>query len=618
MGETQHVCNAVFVGMPIFTALDGESVTEGGEHVYVLMRAASSHSTNAIVVNEDGLTTVECLEFILNAKTKDNTLVAFGLNYDVNMLLRDVPRLELKKLWRYGSCYFKGYKLAWTPSKWFSVSHGKRTARVNETFGFFQCSFVKALETWGVGSPDSIAEMKDRRSQFVRADIGEMASYCAEECVLLVALMDTLELALRTAGLTPKYWYGAGAIAGALLNRMGVVAEHLHDSEFGPDIEVAIMHAYFGGRIESFRTGWAEDVVSFDIRSAYPYSALGLPSLRSEFTQTTNIEEYGVYLVEWDFTASPIMPFPYRSKNKSISYPSAGKGWYHTPEILSALRLLEAYPDVILQITDGYVLSDNGARPFYHSIAGYWSERLKVKDSNPGAYKAIKLGMNSLYGKLAQGASKGPHKPKFQSFYWAGYITSHTRARLIAVALDSGIPEDVIAFATDSVSFAGNPNIQEGDGLGDLERSFYPKFFIAQPGMYYCTTSGGEEIARTRGWFSREVEWEKVTEAFDRDGLDGSWSAPVTRFCGLGSALMRKDFSVWRTWAKSDRRMGLHPSSKFPGAEFPSYTTLRPPRAPSDIMGSPLISVVYKPKNNVLDGANVESVQGMESQHILE
>ena len=62
---------------------------------------------------------------------------------------------------------------------------------VNETLGFFQCKFSKAISNWNIGSDNEralIDRNKDLREQFSELT-EEIATYCELECRHLAMLM---------------------------------------------------------------------------------------------------------------------------------------------------------------------------------------------------------------------------------------------------------------------------------------------------------------------------------------------------------------------------------------------------------------------------------------------
>jgi hypothetical protein len=505
---------------------------------------------------------------------------------------------------------------------------------VSDVFGFFQSSFVVALEKWGVPDPGGhIARMKGERGTFKLAQRKEITDYCIAECELLCTLMDLLEESLDGAELKPSRWIGAGSVAASMLAKQNVKEYRVEDSEFPPLVAHAIRCAYFGGRTEVFLQGSMRNVVNYDLCSAYPSEALNLPALNRglwyEVAEYDSSKRHALWFCEWDCPPSlSFMPFPVRVKS-AIYYPQNGAGWYHAKEVRNALAI---YPNNI-RIRKGYVfepLSD--AKPFAFIREAY-QLRAELKKAGHASEKALKLGLNSLYGKLAQGIGFHGRTPPFQSFFWAGAITSGTRARLLDLAAQN--LSGVVSVATDGIIFSGDPCFATSDKLGGLERTVYSELFVAQPGIYRAVTDDGKELLRSRGFFTREIDYVDLERGWEKEGPHyiqrgvcrcghvhtgqcsrcecDSLQFP-TRFVGLGSALMRTDpGDVWRRWLPSDRSVNLYSSRKHyaDGVFKGRVMRLSPGRMPEGT-----VSEVYRPKGAPLgqDLANdsPDYIQGLE------
>src|ERR1700761_569339 len=108
-----------------FIGVDGEGWTVGDEHRYVLLAA----STGQWAYDEKGLSTVRCFEFLLELPRK-TVKCGFGFNYDINMMLRDVPMKQLIKLWKEGACRWKSYYIEWIPSKSLMIKSNGRACKI--------------------------------------------------------------------------------------------------------------------------------------------------------------------------------------------------------------------------------------------------------------------------------------------------------------------------------------------------------------------------------------------------------------------------------------------------------------------------------------------------------
>lgn len=606
-----------------FRALDGEAVTIGRgsskRHLYVLLG-----TDDDAIENPDGLDTVGCFDWIIRQALRREILVSFAFNYDVNMIVRDVPRQQLRELWKLGECDVDldglTYSLEWIPGKLFGISvvdpdtDRRIRAKVWDCWGFFQASFVRALETWDVDDDTgTIATMKKQRSRFTLDMRDEIRSYNAAECRLLVELMNRVRDALYAVELRPRSWLGAGSIASALLHKHRIAEQLENRAVRSPTLdEDVIMRAYFGGRTEVFRQGCFDEAVALDINSAYPSAAVTLPSPRGKWKRRREYmpdEPYAIWRVRWTMDDDQLVaPFPYRMK-RSIFYPLQGEGWYHACELRAAI---DAFGPGPFDVSTGYVFTPADETRPLGFIAEVYEQRRQLKREGNPSEKVLKLGINSVYGKLAQGASRKLTGPPFQDYFWAGYITAHTRARMLSAIAASPSP---IAVATDGLIVAGQePALDVGPGLGQWERTRYRNLFVAQPGMYYAHASR-RRVKRSRGFFTREIDFPALRRTWLEDGPDGMQRCKTTRFVGLGTALLRNDFDVWRTWETGVRKLSLYSARKY----YAPLDAGRPARVLyPPFNAGPGLSEVYVPKNAAveLDPDDAEWIQGNEQPQL--
>ena len=575
-----------------FIAIDGEAA----EGDYTLLACSDGRTLTDLA--PEGLHTHMCLEFLLRTP-KPAVPVCFGLNYDVNNWLRDLPRHTLKALWETHVCYWRSFRIEWVPGRWFSIgdTDGRRV-KVHEVFGFFQTSFVKALEDWSIGQPAEISRMKGQRGDFKRADIDPVTRYCLKECELLVTLMDALRGACEDSGVVPRSWIGAGATAMALLSKHVDYDHHAYDLDLASEqvVEDAVLGAYYAGRIELLRQGVYHHVKTADLRSAYPAAATALPSLdgaRLINRKRFDPGKHGVWRVEWKFDSHPsplLAPFPVRQKHR-IHYPLAGSGWYHTIEVATAIEL--GYP---VDVKEGWILKGGSDAQPFDWIPAVYKERAKLKTAGAPAEKVLKLALNSCYGKLAQGYGFNS-RPKWQCYLWAGEITAATRARMLRAAV---AVTDPLMISTDGIFCRGLPHsIRDSAELGRWEIGDVDELFTAQAGVYQGITPERTYV-KSRGFYAREVDYDQLREGWESEGHRYTHIYDSRRFIGLGVALMRKDFGVWRKWVDEKRAIHLSPERKGIQADC-----LTPPAGPLD-------SEPYVPKLSLTDQKALDQMQGMD------
>ena len=316
---------------------------------YVLL----ANSKGQRIINEVGLPTIHCLEFILHAKKQfpNSIFVGFGFNYDVNQILKDLPEEHLIQLRDTNQTIVGPYKVKWLPRKSLYIKHGRtgRSATVYDVFGFFQSSFLTACEKYLGNEDDQLAIIKEGKAARAAFEFSELEEfiipYNRTELTLLVRMMNILREDFLSAGIKPSRWHGPGAIAGEALNKYGVKVSR----DIPKEVLRAAQYAYAGGRFEQFQLGrYADIVYEYDIRSAYPAAIAQLPNISQgtwEHVERYEPDTFGVWCVEYESPNGLEDPKPQplfrRAENGSVSYPPKVYGWYWTPE---ASLVPEFYP----------------------------------------------------------------------------------------------------------------------------------------------------------------------------------------------------------------------------------------------------------------------------------
>lgn len=626
--------------LPEFVALDGEGLTrENGQHDYTLLMASDGRYIEEWEIN--GLDTESCLQFLIETASinRGKYLVGFSFGYDGNMLLRDLTRTHVARLHEINHVDWvprKGhrYYIEFIPNKWISVSYSewnkekwkwerKGYAKVWDVFGFYQMSFVKALESWKA-APDDVIErialMKEQRGVFDISQIEEIKSYCLEECQLLVGLCTLLAEALEAAGIELKQWHGAGAIANALLSRENAL-NHIVRKPDNDALWNAILSSYFGGRIETMVSGYvAGEIYGYDINSAYPSAIVGLPSLKGGTWEHVKdylpAHSFAIWHVKWSLgRGTRIAPFPFR-KDGNIYYTKKGEGWYHSPEVYAAYQ-----SGIPIEILEGYTFTPcDDSKPF-EWVADIYAERQRAKAAGDKREKVLKLGMNSLYGKFAQGVSQNGIPGRFQCYYYAGLITSTCRARILSAIMQR--PDSILSVATDGIYSLEKLDLSISKTLGEWEEKepvddgllfIQPGFILSRYGSLIRTRGIGPKSvdgSRQNG-DGETVDFDLFYQRWIDDGIAGKVKARETRFISFGRALAGSTNTdtlneKWRRWQKVDIEFGYFPSRKAPAMDDSGWSNADFVRLyPFWPFGQyDAISECYKPKE--LNAADIEA-----------
>lgn len=639
----------------IFAGVDGEGKGRN-PHLYVMLCAADEFGKNKWSVEDPvGLGTSTCLNFFLELPASVKCF-AFSFNYDLTKLLADVPNDALYRLVRPelrqrppGSKVTSPFPVKWTDPQTnktyllnmqgtkFTVSvkyktrNGKIAMRnrvIWDTFKFYQSKFTVALRDWRVATAEGcnnnkpclskecpvcqIEVMKDQRSNFDKLADDDIKAYCWSECMYLGQLARKLVDAHTDAGLELRNFYGAGSSASAMLDIMGIKEKRKEP----PDaMKEAVSSAFFGGRFEHSVIGPIEGpVYSFDISSAYPYQCCFLPCLEhgtwSKTKSRNEMLKAKTALVQYRLEESreklPWAPFPYRDTDGSITFPDrSGGGWVWRDEYLAGEKL---FPYV--KFKNAWILSGSCKCEPFRMISRYYMNRLRL--GKEGAGIALKLGCNSCYGKLAQSVGG---TPPFQSWIWAGMITSGCRAQILEMMALHDDLSNLLSIATDGIytredlktpapGDTGTMNarrspaeteaaLKKGEKcsacgaigcdlahkpLGGWERKVVKKgVFFARPGIYFPLNPTQEELktvrARGIGRAAMFEAWEAMTTAF-AEGKEEIHieNDKLERFCGMKSQITISGISTgnptyrrspnYGSWMPRPTDLSLNPMPK--------------------------------------------------------
>jgi hypothetical protein len=558
-----------------FIGVDGEGggTDDLGRQNFLLLRAGH----NELFCDNRPLTTVECLEFLLD-QPKKAVLVGYFFTYDATMILRDLPPDYTAALFREreegkGTSYvfWKQYAIEFRPRQYFRVARVNRETNkiipgtnrtVNEVGGFFQKSFVEAIRNWGVGDDDTvnmIAENKERRAGFTTITDRER-EYCAAECTLLAQLMTKLRNVCKESDIVPASWRGAGALAARL--------HQMHSTPRNIDrpltVEKIALQSYFGGRFEITQVGRIPGpIYEYDIKSAYPAAMLKLPCPKhTRWRKFNNGEVPGdpsaLFVAHVYFKHAPgsvLCGFPVRRKGR-LYWPIEGNGTYWSPEIAAARGA-----GAKIDIDGGYAAQITCDCPGFSWVDDLYRIRQRIGSSTKGY--PIKLGLNALYGKLAQRQGAGP----WRDHLMAGLITAYTRAQLQTACNHD--PGAVVMLATDAVFSRRRLPLEIGEALGQWEEIERPTgLFVVQPGIYW--SPGSETLPKTRGIPRSRIinERHRFEAAWDAWCSQGSGASPpavavdVTTFVGHRLALARGKPDLAGTWIEAPRKISFDWQSK--------------------------------------------------------
>jgi hypothetical protein len=631
--------------------IDGEGFTDArGRHLYTYMAASDAKGLVSELVAPKGARFGDVAGWLLGLP-RYALLVGYSLGYDRAKWLESLPddvvyavehpelRAGERGLRRVESGdYFVNLlatRFSVAEKREGSVSKGIRNGRqrrspkcdtrvVWDLFRFYQCSFVKALTRWDIGTDKERADieaMKAKRGSFAGITAKEQA-YCRLECQLLAKLTEALLRAHEDEGITLEKLYGPGSTAEVVLARMGADKQK---TELPPGMLEAAECAYFGGRFEVSHVGSIKGrLYGYDIASAYPYAMTRLPCMAhggwchvrdSALTRVVAgdapacvsycITEHSGALGAWG-------PLPHRLQDGNIVFPLvSGGGWAWNVELREAMKL---HPGVMPLSAWVWRQQCACAPPFAAEIQRLYKRRKQVGKNARGI--VLKLALNSLYGKSAQRVGGGG---KFRSIVRAGLITATTRAMLLRAVGMARDPWNVLELATDSVLSREPLALELGTELGQWEEKRWPQgAFLVRPGMRFALGDDEHTAARGLGVKTLGKNRARIVRAWAREPMAPLRVQQPSMFHGARSSVWRvesadydpdevlweyrrsADYGRWTeptprilSYAPGPKRSGILPSPVVPGgialAPWQLPMTLRSvpyraaPRDPDDV-----------------------------------
>lgn len=476
---------------------------------------------------------------------------------------------------------WEGYTITYYPKKIMTITkptkNGKTMYRkIMDVWGYCQSSFLKACEDWQVATKEELApiiEGKEKRDVFTWEDLETTTLYNELELELMEKLAENilkgLDEACRIAGLpirpSPHDLYGPGAVARKLLKETGwpvslgrtpipqkaleqflPTVRNAHDEtqknylQFFP-----VISCYYGGRIEAAATGRFKKVYDYDLHSAYPAAITRLPfypkpltwkrflSPQAGLNWTLAKRPIGMFYVMWHFPAGwQWYPFPTRQKKyDNVFYPRNGQGWVSSTELFAALDSIPPTEWGRINIYHAWTWPGlygwgGGEKPLPEEMKSnltHYIEKMYVvrmaakKEGKQGAQLALKLILNSMYGKLLQQVGVTLAKPGHFHDLVASWITSWTRAMIYRAIAPYRKQKTVLVIQTDGiVTKKPLPWLALTPHLADWEVEELTDYRQLLPGLYDYQ-DGVRRKVRRRG-MPKTFNFEKAWDVMSRPG----------------------------------------------------------------------------------------------------
>ena len=210
---------------------------------------------------------------------------------------------------------------------------------------------------------------------------------------------------------------------------------------------------------------------SNDVSSAYPAQIAKLPSMaggrwrqvfrptREQVFSSSMLSEFLAKTRGFPLTLS-FYPAPWRTKAGAVVYPPDAYGIWMRDEVIGMFEFSDRFRQGEIEVIEGLIFepADPSSRPFaWVSSMFDYRARLLRADKKDVRATSIKLELNSLYGKLAQGVGDSEEPPLFASPWMAAAVTAGVRLQILRAALTK--PDKVASFATDEIFWKSPPDL---------------------------------------------------------------------------------------------------------------------------------------------------------------
>jgi len=587
---------------PRFVGVDGEGMSVDGEQEYVLLTVGEES-----LIDTEGLGSREIFAFLLDQARPDRRYVGFGLAYDINCWLRDVPEEPLRQIAEGYPTYVTWgpvwYLVHWKPKVSFALAEVRRfhvcdpilgvdreyhepqrRLCIWDTLELHKSSFVSALDDWRIGSSRERADiraMKAERAQFALSGWDRVERYNRLECRLLAEMTTAVVNAGRAIG--PRV---------TRYNSPAPFAERALQAHAIPELDYGVPKewdraAYYGARSHLCKVGWiGETCYTHDLISAYPTAMTTLPPLPDMWESYEGcspgwvgvepcemvwprLHPYGISRVRWRLPDGATWgPFPVRDGKRHLHWPVEGEGIYHNVLVQTAMSLHRGEAiQVIEAIRPCYERFDAPNIGGRFAAARQMLRDLRTSAEAQGLYGEAhlwKTAAASMYGKLAQGEYVAGRRPKWKSYYAAGYVTAWTHAQVYGLAMRT--PEHVIGFGTDAV-WATTPlipyvlHVQSNfPEPPEWRRIPHRDGLWLQSGVYAVWDEQKNPMVVLRGFGQAKPTADALLAAWRADGTSGALGVLQTRFLGLRRALHEGRMADWRSWETKPRLLTFSPS----------------------------------------------------------
>jgi hypothetical protein len=457
-------------------------------------------------------------------------LFFYNLGYDAESILKLIPKDVLNEYrsrrgWKRQLRFeYHGIKVHYIPKKKLVIAKSNHSVTCFDIAQYYDNKPLTVAYQQNIGRPlaEEYLAMKEKRRFFTifyyNRHKWKVRHYCIGDCKLTAELADKwVDTFYATFGFYPRNWISSGYLAEKVLINRGIEMPFFHDFEY--PVQQLARAAFYGGRFELVQRGYIGECYLYDLNSAYPHALSLLPDLiKCKVATGDTIRSkaaVGFFHIIADIDPSvKVAPFPFRTKDNRIIYPVDEFETYVTLDELNAVK---GDPRIKYRILESvqFIPAKGCGYPCKEFIEELYYRRLELKKRNDPLERAIKVVLNSIYGKTAQRTNN--IMGNLFCPVVASYITGFVRARLYRFMREHDLERNVVAFATDSVVCRRRLPVPDSDRLGEMKLDKWGTdgYFLSN-GFYRIN---GVWKLRGVGYdYEKKIEVENVAV---REGNDG-------------------------------------------------------------------------------------------------
>ncbi|MBM2819831.1 MAG: Type polymerase [Nitrosarchaeum sp.] len=403
----------------------------------------------------------------------------YNLGYDAECILKLLPESILKSYkWKNDlDFHYNGYRIHYIDRKKLTISKGNHSVNCYDIAQYYDGKSLLDAYSEYIKKPldPKYLEMKKKRDIFTlfyySRHKNEVRDYCISDCILTKELAENwIKILYEVFEFFPANMISSGYLAEKVLINNGIDVPLFNEIQY--EVQELARRAFCGGRFELIQRGFIGLCYIYDINSAYPYALSTIPDITNgRWVCGKKIHakaKLGFFFILADIDDSvKIAPFPFIKKNRTICYP-AGK--FKTYVTLDELKSVEGDPRIKYTILESwqFIPNKNCGYPFKEFIEKQYEKRLKLKKEGNQLERAIKIILNSIYGKTVQ---TKPHKTMGNMFNQVigSYITGFARAELYKFVRKYNLENHVVAFATDSIAVRTKILNLNSEKLGEMK-----------------------------------------------------------------------------------------------------------------------------------------------------